>query len=161
LSPIHRYSAACRGELDYIGGLWIAVTGLKILQRKAGIESVDHGDSQKIAFLSCVRIGVMTGLTNPQSIIFFAAIFAGAMLGEQTSDKAVGTIVAVTLTSVVMRCGIVRLATIPAVRDAYLVQHRRIGIVSGLDLCVLGMKLAVKALLPLVGKVHVIFVAIH
>lgn len=149
--------------LGYVGGVWIAATGLKMFQRahRTDFEIVACEDLPELAQWSGVRLGMSAGLSNPQAIIFFASVFVADMVGEPSLAQAVGIVLTVAASSIVVRCGIVRLVTLPVVREAYLAKRRKIETISGVALFSFGMKLAVKALLPWTVKVLAIFLSVH
>jgi hypothetical protein len=70
------------------------------------------------------------------------------MVGEPSVAQAAGLVLIVVASSIVVRCGIVRLVTLPLILKAYLAHRRKIETVSGVALFSFGMMLAVKALLP-------------
>ncbi|MDO8311603.1 MAG: LysE family transporter [Sideroxyarcus sp.] len=149
--------------LGYVGGVWIAATGLKMFQRARrtdfGIMVFDG--LPKLALWSGMRLGASAGLSNPQSIIFFASVFVAGMVGEPSAGQAIGIVLTVAVSSIVVRCCIVRLVTLPVIREAYLARRRKIEPISGVALFSFGMKLAVKALLPWTVKVLAMLVSVH
>ena len=149
--------------LGYVGGVWIAATGLKMFQRarRTDFEIVACDGIFELALWSGVRLGASAGFSNPQAIIFFASVFVAGMVGEPSVAQAVGIVLTVAASSIVVRCGIVRLVTLPVVRDGYLARRREIETISGVALFSFGMKLAVKALLPWTVKVLAIFLSVH
>ena len=149
--------------LGYGGGVWMAATGLKMFQRsrRTDFEIVACGGLPELAPWSGVRLGASAGLSNPQAIIFFASVFVAGMVGEPSVAQAVGIVLTVAVSSIVVRCGIVRLVTLPVVREAYLARRRKIETISGVALFSFGMKLAVKALLPWTAKVLAMLVSVH
>ena len=149
--------------LGYVGGVWIAVTGLKMFQRsrRTDFEIVVCGGLPELAPWSSVRLGASAGLSNPQAIIFFASVFVAGMVGEPNVAQAVGIVLTVAASSIVVRCGIVRLVTLPVVRETYFARRREIETISGVALFSFGMKLAVKALLPWTVKLLAIILSAH
>jgi threonine/homoserine/homoserine lactone efflux protein len=149
--------------LGYVGGVWMAATGLKMFQRsrRTDFEILVCDGSTELALRSGLRLGASAGLSNPQAIIFFASVFVAGLVGEPSGAQAVGIVLTVAVSSFVVRCGIVRLVTLPVVRDAYLARRREIETISGVALFSFGMKLAVKALLPWTVKVLAIFLSVQ
>lgn len=149
--------------LGYGGGVWMAVTGLKMFQRsrRTNFELVTGCDSIELALWSGLRLGALAGLSNPQAIIFFASVFVASLVGEPSVAQAVGIVLTVAVSSVFARCSIVRLVTLPLVREAYLARRRKIETISGAALFSFGMKLAVKALLPGTVKVLAVLLSVH
>ncbi len=149
--------------LGYVGGVWIAATGLTMFQRsrRTDFEIEAFGRLPELALGSGARLGASAGLSNPQAMIFFASVFVASMVGEPSVAQAVGSVLTVAASSIVIRCGIVRLVTLPAVREAYLARRRKIETISGVALFSFGMKLAVKALLPWTVKVLAIYLSVH
>jgi threonine/homoserine/homoserine lactone efflux protein len=149
--------------LGYVGGVWMATTGLKMFQRsrRTDFEIVACSGLPELALWSGVRLGASAGLSNPQAIIFFASVFVAGLVGEPSAVQAVGVVLTVAASSIVVRCGIVRLVTLPVVREAYLARRREIETISGVALFSFGMKLAVKALLPWTVKVLAIFLSVQ
>jgi threonine/homoserine/homoserine lactone efflux protein len=138
--------------LGYVGGVWIASTGLRMLQ-KAHKTDFEIDGLPELELWSGVRLGVLAGLTNPQAIIFFASLIVVGMVHEPSGVQVVGVVMTVVASSLVVRCGIVRLVTLPTIRKVYLAHRRTIETVSGMALFSFGMMLAVKALLPWTVKV--------
>lgn len=149
--------------LGYVGGVWIAATGLKMFQRahRTDFEIRAFDGLPKPALWSGMCLGASAGLSNPQSIMFFASVFVAGMVGEPSMGQAVGIVLTVSVSSIVVRCGIVRLVTLPVIREAYLARRRKIEAISGVALFSFGMKLAVKALLPWTVKVLAMLVSAH
>jgi threonine/homoserine/homoserine lactone efflux protein len=149
--------------LGYVGGVWMAATGLKMFQRsrQTDFELVADGAIPELALSSGLRLGASAGLSIPQAIIFFASVFVAGLVGEPSAVQAVGVVLTVAASSIVVRCGIVRLVTLPVVREAYLARRREIETISGVALFSFGMKLAVKALLPWTVKVLAIFLSVQ
>lgn len=148
--------------LGYIGGVWIAATGLKLFQRarRTDFEIVACDGLHELGLWAGMRLGVSAGLSNPQAIIFFASVFVAGIVGEPSVAQAVGIILTVAVSSIVVRCGIVRLVMLPVVREAYLSRRRKIETISGVALFSFGMKLAVKSLLPWTVKVLAMLVTV-
>lgn len=149
--------------LGYVGGVWIAATGLKMFQRarRTDFDILVCDGLPELAMWSGMRLGASAGLSNPQAIIFFASVFVAGMVGEPSVVQAVGIVLTVAVSSIVVRCSIVRLVTLPTIREAYLARRRKIETISGVALFSFGMKLAVKALLPWTVKVLAIFLSVH
>lgn len=148
--------------LGYVGGVWIAVTGLKMFQRarRTDFEIVACAGLSELALWSGMRLGASAGLSNPQAIIFFASVFVAGLVGEPSVAQAVGIVLTVAASSIGVRCGIVRLVILPVVREAYFARRREIETISGVALFTFGMKLAVKALLPWTVKVLAMLVSV-
>jgi threonine/homoserine/homoserine lactone efflux protein len=148
--------------LGYLGGVWMASTGLKMFQRsrRTDFELVAGADIPELALWSGLRLGASAGLSNPQAIVFFASVFVAGMVGEPNVAQAVGIVLTVAASSIVVRCGFVRLVTLPPVRETYLSRRRTIETISGVALFSFGMKLAVKALLPWTVKVLVMLASV-
>ena len=163
LAAVLKTSGSALLVLGYVGGVWIAATGLKMFQRarRTDFEIVVCDGLPELCLLSGMRLGASAGLSNPQSIIFFASVFVAGMVGEPSVAQAVGIVLTVAVSSIVVRCGIVRLVTLPVVREAYLARRRKIETISGVALFSFGMKLAVKALLPWTVKVLAMLVSVN
>lgn len=162
LAAVLRTNDSALVVLGYGGGVWMAATGLKLFQRSRRInfELVADGDLLELALWTGLRLGASAGLSNPQAIIFFASVFVAGLVGEPSVAQAVSIVLTVAASSIVVRCGIVRLVTLPVVRDAYQARRREIETISSLALFSFGMKLAVKALLPWTVKVLAVLLSV-
>jgi threonine/homoserine/homoserine lactone efflux protein len=133
--------------LGFVGGAWIAATGLKMFRR---IQQADLEDgpacSQTTHTLRAwtgIRIGAAAGFSNPQSIIFFA--FIAGMAGEPSAGQSLAIVFTIAASSIIVRHSIVRLVMHDAIRRAYAVRHKNIEKVFGAVLIFYGMKLSVTA----------------
>lgn len=162
LAAVLRTNDGALVVLGYGGGVWMAATGLKLFQRSRRInfELVVDGDLPELALWTGLRLGASAGLSNPQAIIFFASVFVAGLVGEPSVAQAVSIVLTVAASSIVVRCCIVRLVTLPVVREAYLARRREIETISGVALFSFGMKLAVKALLPWTVKVLAVLLSV-
>jgi threonine/homoserine/homoserine lactone efflux protein len=146
VSAVLKASGGVMPVLGYVGGVWIASSGLKMLQL-AGRADLENERLPELEHWSGMRLGLSAGLSNPQAIIFFASVFVVGVVGEPSLAQAVAIVLTVVTSSIVVRCAIVRLVTLSFIRKAYLARRRPIEAVSGVALFSFGMMLAVKALL--------------
>lgn len=139
--------------LNCVGGAWIAAVGIKTLRQARRIDlKFEYLEAlPDLASWSGICVGASAGLSNPQSIIFFASTFVVAMASEPTMTQAASVVLTIAVTSMVARCGIVHLVTLAAVRKAYLARRRGVEIVAGISLLFFGMVLVTKALVMLIS----------
>jgi threonine/homoserine/homoserine lactone efflux protein len=134
--------------LGYIGGAWIAATGLKMIHKTRQEDLEQECRAPGLTTWKGMRLGIAAGLSNPQSIICFASVFVAAMVGEPSVEQSLAIVSTVAVSSLCARCGIVRLVTLSAIRKAYVAQRRKIEKASGAALVFFGLKLSVAPLIP-------------
>jgi threonine/homoserine/homoserine lactone efflux protein len=135
------------------GGVWIGALGLKMLDAsKKGAVDVHERTRGELPVAAAFKVGITAGLANTQAIIFFSSVFLGGFSVGPTIQQAVVLAASVSLTSVFLRCGLATLVSHPVIRDGYLARKRHLEKVSATALFAFGMKLAIKAMLPLATK---------
>jgi threonine/homoserine/homoserine lactone efflux protein len=81
--------------ISLIGGLFLVYLGIKAVLSKPGEQAVTA--TKATGFSAAYASTFLLTLTNPLTILSFAAIFAGIGVGEATSD---------TLTAILVVCGV-------------------------------------------------------
>lgn len=139
--------------LGYAGGVWIASIGLTMIQRSRRAQFIgpmpEDTTIASMNFIQGMKVGVITGMSNPQTILFYASIFIGFLANQDTAAQIVPIFGVVVVTSVLLRSGIAGLVSLHAVRTVYLAKKTLIESLSGAALSFLGTKMAASALLPL------------
>ena len=139
--------------LGYAGGVWIASLGLTMFQksRRTQVGGV-QGDAPLVPSMTLfegLRIGVITGMSNPQTIVFFASLFVSLLADQDTSSKIIPIFMVIATTSLCLRSGIAAMVSLDSVRRAYVSKKSLIEALSGALLFCFGTKMAAKALLPI------------
>ena len=143
--------------ITFAGGLWVMYLGLKVyLRTRVNKEAAVLAAVHSLPTIKAYKTGLSTGIMNAQAIIFFATIFVGGMIADETLPEAIILAVAVGITSVILRVTVAIVVTIPTVKAAYYRRKKPIEQVSGVALMAFGLKMSGKAAIPFVLKLIVI-----
>lgn len=129
--------------IKILGGLYIAWIGLSLLRRsrRAGAVPV-AANSEPVSTARCFRVGLLTDLSNPKTVVFFASIFAAAYdpaLPAWVTAAMWGGIVA---SSIVWRTGLAAAFSRGYVRTLYARFRRSVETLFGAVLILFGLRLA-------------------
>lgn len=128
------------GLIKALGGIYLIYLGIKMIKSK----KTELAKSKKTASRSlakCFRLGLLTDLANPKTILFFASIFATAVT-PNTPKWVLGCMLAgIVLTSVIWRTGLSYLFSRNFFREFYMKFRNYIEIVFGAILIVFGLRL--------------------
>jgi threonine/homoserine/homoserine lactone efflux protein len=154
LAALMRDNADAVVLMSCVGGLWIAYSGMKMLSKAQAREfHIAEGHAGvKMSMWSGFKSGSTVGLSNPQAIVFFASVFIAGMADGTSLTQSVGTVLTIFFSSMLIRCGIVKMVTFPSIKNAYLKRRQKIELISGLALFVMGGKMVFKAYAPWVVK---------
>ena len=148
------------GVIAFFGGVWVMYLGAKIYSRPHVITRTTEKTDSTSAMVNAYRTGLSTGIMNAQSIIFFATIFVGGMVADETLPEAFMLAASIGVTSIILRSSIAIVVTIPCIKSAYARRKKPIEQMSGVALVLFGLKMSGKAIIPLVLKGVVIIVFI-
>jgi threonine efflux protein len=136
--------AATRGWIQAMGGTYLAYMGLKILSKaRHPIRVNAEGDERGTVLQSYLR-GLVTSLTNPQSLIFFTSIF-GALFTPAVASwlRWAGVLVIISISVVSYSAQAVFFSN-QRMQKAYTKAKSKFDCVAGFALVAIGMKLVVR-----------------
>jgi threonine/homoserine/homoserine lactone efflux protein len=146
-----------QGALVFIGGLggaWLASMGLRAIWK---LQTGKDSPVQEFATSSYAKdqrsnalfLGFTTGLSNPQAPLFFVSVFATSAVNVRFDAlDLVVVLVIFAGYSALLRSLIVCIATAKAFRRRYEQDRKRIELISGVALLLLGFKITVTSLSP-------------
>lgn len=129
------------GLIKISGGIYLIYLGIKLIKSKRTKSAKSH-EITSYSLSSCFRLGLLTDLANPKTIIFFASIFATTVTPNTPSWVLVCMLVGIVLTSVVWRIGLSFLFSRDLLQVLYMKFRRYFEIAFGALLIIFGLKLS-------------------
>lgn len=135
------------GTIKILGGLYLAYLGIKMLLNKEDSKEQILNSDDSINLVQCFRTGLLTDLSNPKTVIFFASIFASVIQPNMPVWVLLSMLLGIVVTSVVWRTGLSYLFSRHFFRKIYLRFRNWIEAVFGVFLILFGIKLASQPIL--------------
>jgi threonine/homoserine/homoserine lactone efflux protein len=149
-SAILQANLGLKAAVSCLGGAWLAWLGLRVgLVGRGSPGAGPAGSLAAVAAPAALRLGLTTGLSNPQSILFFGTVIAGNAAGRIGPLPGWWLVAAVAVVSVLLRNAIVAFFTSAPIRDAYLRRRRVVETMSGTALLAFGLNMAWKSAAPM------------
>ncbi len=137
------------GVVKVLGGLYIAWIGLRMVlrsRRPSAARSPAEGGEPGLA--TCFRAGLLTDLSNPKTVVFFASIFATAYDPALPAWVAGAMWAGIVGSSILWRAGVAAAFSRNAVRAVYGRFRGAIEVVFGLALVAFGLRLTLQPRAP-------------
>lgn len=133
------------GAVKLLGGLYLAWLGLRMLLRRRR-EGVPEAVAAAPASLTrCWRVGLLTDLANPKTVVFFASIFSTAYDPALPRWTLVAMWAGIVGSSIAWRVGLAAAFSRDGVRALYARFRRGVEIVFGALLLAFGLRMAASA----------------
>lgn len=157
-------SAMLRGHesvvaiVPFLRGAWIVHIGLKLCYLPfAAAPAGEQPQKTQVSAFQAYQKGAVSGFANPQEIILFASVFAFASSGIPLLEG-IFLLAGIGLVSLVLRCGLVTVASTQKVLSLVLAHKRRIQRTTGGLFVFFGAKITAKAGLAMGAKAVVLYV---
>ncbi|MBN4081240.1 LysE family transporter [Caldithrix abyssi] len=125
------------------GGLYISWMGLKMIWKNPkSVKQSTAATSDSKNYGKCFRLGLITDLSNPKTVVFFASIFATTYNPAHPMWVSFAMLSGIIMTSIVWRIGLATVFSRNRIRDFYLHFRRSIERFFGSILLLLGLRLA-------------------
>lgn len=149
LAAVLQANSMVASAIGLLAGMWLFNIGVKLfMSRHGNLEAETASHQGELARAKAFQLGILTGLSNAQAIVFFSTVFVGGMatttMGHADALVLVGGLMAV---SAGLRTLISQLFTLKAVREVYFARKRTLETLSAMALMAFGVKVAVKAML--------------
>lgn len=126
-----------------LGGLYIAWIGLGMVRRGFRSTNIRALPAQESVAARCFRIGLLTDLSNPKTVVFFASIFATAYNPALPTWVAAAMWGGIVASSIVWRAGLALALSRGRVRTLYGRFRRGAEALFGAVLILFGLRLAI------------------
>ena len=134
--------------IKILGGAYLIYIGIKmIVAKKTG--SKYHIDKSPDSLTKSFRLGLLTDLANPKTIIFFASIFSTTINPETPNWVLYSMLTGIVITSVIWRTGLSYLFSRNLFRRVYGKFRRWIELAFGAILIVFGLRLTYSTILQI------------
>lgn len=134
------------GLIKTLGGIYLIYLGIKMIKSKK-TELTKSKKTVSYSLGKCFRLGLLTDLANPKTIIFFASIFATTVT-PNTPNWVLGCMLTgIVLASVLWRIGLSYLFSRNLFREFYMKFRKYIEITLGAILIVFGLKLTTSTII--------------
>ncbi|MCS5480192.1 LysE family translocator [Corynebacterium sp. YIM 101645] len=147
---------ALLGFLQLVGGVWLVWMGRNMLrvglrERKDPPLDIREAASRLGRLRHSFRLGLATNLSNPKIVLFLSALIAPLLPASPSVLLAVGVVVLLSVSSVILQLGIAMMVSTPGMRRRFLSAGPWIDIVAGVFFLVAGAVLAYNGLADLFG----------
>lgn len=134
-------SPTFRITLQLAGGIYLLYKGLRMFRRSELIFTASKAGGMRQSLRHAYCNGLLTNLTNPQAIVFFASIFAALLSADLPSWVKPAGVLVVAASSISVNLVTVMLFSFEGVQKRYLQAKTWIDRLSGCLLAGFGMKL--------------------
>lgn len=132
--------------LPLVGGTYLVYVGWRTLWRSSVAAQSTIADRQRKKPLAAYRDGLMTNLTNPQSLIFFSSIFASLLTKDLPTWTRPAGVLLIAAISIAANIATVVAFSIPRMQAAYLNAKTTIDRIAGILLVLYGLRIALARL---------------
>ena len=134
------------GLVKILGGIYLIYLGISMLKAKrADVEAIK--EVRAISLNKCFRLGLLTDLANPKTIIFFTSIFATTLTPETPQWVLACMLIGITATSIIWRIGLSWLFSRQFFRTIYMRFRKWIEMAFGVILIIFGIRLTSSAVM--------------
>lgn len=144
------------GLVQLIGGAWILWMGYKMLRsaldqfKYPGVLAEEPDELFGTAW-NCYRQGLITNLSNPKVVLYFAAIIAPLMPREPSLGTVIAIVVAIVMSAIVGFGALAMLISTNRLRSKFLKAGPYIDFVAGIFFLIAGCGLVIAGALDLTG----------
>lgn len=124
------------------GGAYLVYLGIKMCFHAAEPQNLPPNLNRKVRDAwSSFRVGLMTNLTNPQSLVFFSSIFANLLPPEGPMWVRVAAVAIIVINAIWWHCLVAQVFSTGKVQRVYRSAKRLVNQVTGSILAILGLRL--------------------
>ena len=134
----------CLTAMQILGGTYISWYGAKLLLGRQTTTSEDCVVEEKSSCFKVWGDGVLTNLSNPKSILFYASLFTMIISPDMPSMIVLLHLGLLLITVFLTNCTIAYVLTIPRIRSAFHRFHDKISRLVGVMLIYAGIKIALQ-----------------
>ena len=94
------------GTIKLLGGIYLIFLGIKMLKTKTAVQNKTEEGPASYSFVACFRLGLLTDLANPKTVIFFTSIFASTINSDTPHWVLACMLAGIVFTSILWRTGL-------------------------------------------------------
>ena len=129
------------GLIKFLGGAYMVYLGIKMIKNSRKADFIKIKKEVNYSLTKCFRLGIITDLANPKTIIFFASIFATTIKPDTPKWVLGGMLIGIVLTSITWRIGLSYMFSRNLFRVFYMKFRKWIEAAFGMFLILFGIKL--------------------
>ncbi|HXW61495.1 MAG TPA: LysE family transporter [Candidatus Acidoferrales bacterium] len=130
--------------IQLLGGFYLLWLGIRMLACRVTAHTYRHSAPRGGSMADYFWRGLLTDLSNPKTVIFFASIFAVAVHPAYSRMLRGAMLVAIVLTSIAWRSTVTAIFSCPIIRHRYQKAERIVECVFGVALCLFGVIFAAR-----------------
>jgi amino acid exporter len=144
VSPLLQTDGKTMKAIQLLGGFYLLWLGIRMLACRVTVHTDRHSPPVGGSMASYFWRGLLTDISNPKTIIFFASIFAAAVHPAYPQMLRGAMLAAIVLTSLAWRSTLTAIFSCPIIRHRYQKAERIVECVFGMALCLFGVLFAAR-----------------